>query len=738
MKILMALMSLDIGGVETHVLELSKELTARGHKIVAVSAGGSYVSQLEACGVRHVTAPLVSKSPGDILKSYKILKALIKEFRPDIVHSHARIPSLVCHLIHKTDKSFKFVTTVHFPFDTRIPFRWLSRWGERTLAVSEDLKGYVTRNYNVKDKNVFVSINGIDTEKFSPRLDSSSIMEEFSLDPDAVRIVYVSRLDTEVCTPAFAMLDKFIEIDGEVPGIQLIIAGRGTGLDELKRKAAEINTRLGRNAVVLTGPRTDINLINHVATFCVGVSRSALEGMAEAKPCILAGNYGYMGIFTEEYLEAAIENNFTCRSFSDVDAERLKNDIISMCRMPKEEFAALGEYSRNVVISHYSVARMADDNLKMYSSIYEKREFDAVLMGYYGYKNSGDDALLQSIVSSLKREKPDISLLILSKTPAETARIYKTPSISRFSFFKIRKALKNTKLFIMGGGSLLQDSTSTKSLLYYLYALRLAQKIGVKTMLYSNGIGPITKKSNRRRVRNVLGKVDVITLRDSDSFDTLVSIGANTERAFVTADPVFGMLGEDNGFYANDVLQKYNISEDDKFVCISVRKWQGAPENFDELCAKMCDYIYEKHGLLPVLLPMQYPYDASISREIIKKMKNRGVFISERLDIPVFLGILKKSCMTVSVRLHLLIYSALMNVPFVGISYDPKVSNFHNEVELPYFIDPRALTAGDYTAVIDNCVANSEEIRAHLKQKSAEFAEKAKETAKLATEIINI
>ena len=108
MKILMALMSLDIGGVETHVLELSKELVARGHKIVVASAGGSYVAQLEASGVHHVTAPLVSKKPGDIMKSYKILKSLIKEFKPDIVHSHARIPSLVCHLIHKTDKYIFF------------------------------------------------------------------------------------------------------------------------------------------------------------------------------------------------------------------------------------------------------------------------------------------------------------------------------------------------------------------------------------------------------------------------------------------------------------------------------------------------------------------------------------------------------------------------------------------------------------------------------------------------------
>ena len=56
MKILMATNGLDIGGAETHVVELAKELKRRGHEIVVVSNGGVYVKELEHSGIRHIKA----------------------------------------------------------------------------------------------------------------------------------------------------------------------------------------------------------------------------------------------------------------------------------------------------------------------------------------------------------------------------------------------------------------------------------------------------------------------------------------------------------------------------------------------------------------------------------------------------------------------------------------------------------------------------------------------------------
>ena len=96
MKILMATMSMGYGGAETHVLELSRELSRRGHTVYVASSGGVYEEELTKSGVFHVYAPLSSRSFSDIMKSKKILSALIERERFDIVHAHARIPAFIC------------------------------------------------------------------------------------------------------------------------------------------------------------------------------------------------------------------------------------------------------------------------------------------------------------------------------------------------------------------------------------------------------------------------------------------------------------------------------------------------------------------------------------------------------------------------------------------------------------------------------------------------------------------
>ena len=104
MKILMTLMgSRAIGGAETHVVELSKELRARGYDIVVASSGGVYERELERSCIRHVTLPLHTKSPSALIKSYKGLERLIIREKFDRAHAHARIPAFVCGLLREED-----------------------------------------------------------------------------------------------------------------------------------------------------------------------------------------------------------------------------------------------------------------------------------------------------------------------------------------------------------------------------------------------------------------------------------------------------------------------------------------------------------------------------------------------------------------------------------------------------------------------------------------------------------
>ena len=138
---------------------------------------------------------------------------------------------------------------------------------------------------------------------------------------------------------------------------------------------------------------------------------------------------------------------------------------------------------------------------------------DIVISGYHGFANSGDEALLWAILNTLKQKSPDISVTVLSKTPEETARDYGVKSVNRYNFFKIKKEMKQAKMLIFGGGSLLQDVTSSKSLKYYLMIIALAERCGLKTMLYANGIGFVmTAIEFLKRLGDGfhLGRVDVL------------------------------------------------------------------------------------------------------------------------------------------------------------------------------------------------------------------------------------
>ena len=151
MKILMATMALDIGGAETHIVELTKELQRQGHEVVVVSNGGVYVPEILAAGARHYNAPLHRRAVGDMRRAYGVLKDVVRKEQPDIVHAHARIPAMLCGQLAKREK-FPFVTSCHGVYQISGVLRALSDWGERTLAVSEDIRDYLMKEYHIPEE----------------------------------------------------------------------------------------------------------------------------------------------------------------------------------------------------------------------------------------------------------------------------------------------------------------------------------------------------------------------------------------------------------------------------------------------------------------------------------------------------------------------------------------------------------------------------------------------------------
>lgn len=699
MKILMTLMGLDIGGAETHVTELAKELTRQGHQVVVASNGGVYVPELEESGVRHVTVPMNQRSLPRMLRSLGLLRKTIQQEKPDLVHAHARIPAFLCGILQKR-MGFPLLTTAHGMFEVTPILKRISNWGDRTVAVSQDLKTYLMENYQVPADQIHVTINGISTDRFRPGGAAGDLREQLGLGPGPV-VMLVSRLDPHSSYNARCLMEVTPKLLETHPDTEVVIVGGGGQESVLRRQAEEVNRRCGRTAVHLTGSRTDVDRLLSLATVFVGVSRAAMEAMSEAKPVILAGNpdydQGYQGIFTPEKLDAARESNFCCRGCGPLTQEALLADLTTVLSMDGGRRQALGDFGRQVILEEYSVARMTRDYLEAYDKLlHPPKVVRAVISGYYGYGNLGDDAILKAIAGQLAALGHPVRLTVLSRRPEKTRTEYGLPAVGRFSPLGLLGALRKSDLLISGGGSLLQDKTSNRSLWYYLSVIRLAQLMKKPVFLYANGIGPIQRPRNRRAVARCIQRCDGVTLRDQDSLAELKALGVTRTDIHVTADPAFTLTPADHG---REILTALGIPPEKKILGVSVRRvrdMDGTVEQF----ARLCDRLSRERDLAILFLAMQDQRDEQVSRQIMDRMTQPAWLLQTPADPESMLGAIGCMDALVSMRLHTIIFAASQRIPAVGCVYDPKVAAFLKLFHMPSCGTPEEMRADEAYEVV--------------------------------------
>ena len=730
-------MGLEIGGAETHVVELSKELARMGHNVMVASSGGVYTAEITEFGIPHVTLPLGSKNPFSMFRSYLGLKKLIKREKFDIVHAHARIPAFILGKLARR-MGFKLITTAHFDFKVSPIYRKTSEWGEYQLAVSQDLKNYLVQNYDANPDNISVTINGIDTEKFSAARNTDTLIRELELDPDAKRVLYVGRIDEEVAEAALLLAENAHKIAEEVPGTQIIIVGGGTAFEKLSELADKSNILAGYDCVKLAGPRTDVADFTALCDVFVGVSRAALEAMAAKRPTVLAGAQGYMGVFSEDKLECAVSNNFTCRGEAKATGELIVADVCRLLNSSESELVAIGEYNHRVVKEYYSVSRMALDHLKVYENAGSglRETADVIISGYYGFGNLGDDTLLRSLIASLREEKPDIKITVLCAKPSKMRALYGARCINRYNLPAIIKEMRHASILINGGGNLIQDGTSKKSLLYYTSIMRLARIMGLKTVLYANGIGPLYNDISRRRAKLAIDNCDLITLRDPESLEFIRELGCADAagKARLSADPAFAGL-ENDPKWIEFILKREGLDPRDKYFMVSVRSGNTLTDsktNYDgrviENLSKSVNSIIDKYGFTPIFVPFQSKIDNDITSKLAASCK-RGITLTG-LSATELCGIIDVCEFVISMRLHLLIFAASRSVPMIGLSYDKKVDSFLHYIDSPFLADIRSFESDELLSMVDGIIKDRDAIKASLDNKSKEFKGLSKSDAR--------
>lgn len=373
--------------------------------------------------------------------------------------------------------------------------------------------------------------------------------------------------------------------------------------------------------------------------------------------------------------------------------------------------------SDNITLLDSDVSQTAEQHLETYNKFVlcnKYRHGDIIISGYYGYDNVGDDSLLPPMVEGIRKRLPDAKITVLARHPKKVARICKTRTVNRFNLFGVLSEMKHARLLISGGGSLLQDGTSKKSLFYYTYIINAAKKRGLRVMIYANGLGPLSAPASRKSAAAAIEAADYVSLRERDSLELLGKLGVKRE-AKVTADPAL-LLTPASDTWIDHVQKREKIAGD--FFLVSVKDgntFDGEKTGRDILGSMAQDIrtVADKYSMAPLFVPMYPSRDTEITKRIAGMVGCGKVLQS--LTARELCGLIKRARFVIGTRLHMLVFSASMAVPLLGITYDPKIDAFLEYIgERGRMLDIRELADGELLAAVDTIISEESEIRARL------------------------
>lgn len=305
-----------------------------------------------------------------------------------------------------------------------------------------------------------------------------------------------------------------------------------------------------------------------------------------------------------------------------------------------------------------------------------------LISGYYGFSNLGDEAILTSVQKALLQQNSAAELTVLSANPEVTRRSHKVRSISRTDFSAIWTELGKSDLLISGGGSLLQDVTSSRSLRYYLAILLLAILHRCPFMIYAQGIGPLNGSFNRRLTALILKRARVITVRDVESVQELQRLGLKAERIQLSADPVL-LFPRPEPLLGENLLQELQPDHGSgPVIGVSVRPWGDNGKWVEQLALTLDRLVAERNARI-VFIPMQENDDEKISQTIRSRMQynQQTAVLPNGHHVEEVISLIDACDLLIGVRLHALVFAAVAQTKAIAIRYDPKVDHFARRVQ---------------------------------------------------------
>lgn len=710
MKVIHLISGGDSGGAKTHVLSLLQNLNKTITAQLVCFRDGPFAEEARAMGI-----PTMICGGNNIPHLRRELADYIREGGYQLIHCHGSRANMIGALLRKPT-GLPVVSTVHSDYKldymgrpfARLTFGAINAWALRHLdyriGVSDAMVDLLIDRGFPPDR-FYAIYNGIDFTPAPPQGDRLAYLRGLGADVDENSVVVGIAARLNPVKDMSTLIRGFAEGHKSCPRLRLVIAGDGEERQKLEDLAKELGVE---KEVTFAGwisggmdrfySALDVNALTSLSeTFPYALTEGARFHLATVATAV--GGIPYL-----------IDQDVNGYLFTPGDWQTLGRFLAALGNgdaLRRE----MGEKLYEKASAKFSIQSTVDTQLHIYEEIIRrhnrpKRDRDGVVIcGAYGRGNAGDDAILEAILQEMRSIDPDMPITVLTKDPKATRLTYRVRTAGRMDVGTWKKAMRHAGLYINGGGSLIQDVTSRRSLWFYLHNIQAAHKAGCKVQMYGCGIGPVLREQHRKLAASVLNaSVDVITLREPDSLKELQSMGVTKPEILLTADPALTLpaASEDE---IDSVLLRAGIPPHGKYLCFALRNWKGF-EDKAPLFAQAAKYAYETYGLTPVFAAVEKHLDPVAGRLAAAGLDIPHYFLDDAGSAGTIIGALSRMQAVVSMRLHALIFAAGQGIPLAGVVYDPKVSAFLRYIGQENFLDLDALTADALKAMIDRMVSS--------------------------------
>ncbi|MDN4493190.1 glycosyltransferase [Ureibacillus aquaedulcis] len=367
-RVLLVIDAMYIGGTETHVLGLAKELL-KNNVFVAIAArkAGTLASSFESlnCPIYHIDFPRTLDLEETLEKQLVgKIEDIIEAEKVSLVHFHQSPSGYLAGKAAK-NKGIQAVLTVHGTYYPDHEIRKLLDLSDSVICVSPPLCAYI-KSFGVQNTNLVP--NGINLEEYSRESSYEELRNELKIPKDSLVVLYASRITwskASVCS-TFLRACKDLKLN-PIPNLHAIVVGDGDRLGDIKNLALMIEKQCKGPFIHTVGEQHNMHAYYSIANCVVGTGRVALEAMASEKPVIAVGNHGYFGIVNQDNIDEAWNHYFGDHGSKTACSRHILRDELKKQLQDRELLKLNGIESRKIVEEKFNIQSIVPAIMKIYS-----------------------------------------------------------------------------------------------------------------------------------------------------------------------------------------------------------------------------------------------------------------------------------------------------------------------------------------------------------------------------------